>query len=70
MNKLVFVVVNPLNCSEMAIFQTSECAIAALESDGYTLAGSREMKVSDHVRRVYTKGNDQIRNLYCREVVQ
>lgn len=70
MNELVFVVVNPLNCSEMTIFQTSESAIATLEKDGYTLAGSREMKVSNNVRRVYMKGNDQIRNLYCREVVQ
>lgn len=70
MNQMVFIVVNPLNCSEMSIFETEESAISSLEGDGYNLSASREMKVSNRVRRVYTKGNDQIRSLYCREVVK
>lgn len=65
---MIFLVINPLNCSEFNVFGTVEEAVSFLESNGYKLAAHRDIKVSPRVRLVYTKGNDQTRNVYCRNM--
>lgn len=70
MSKLIFIVVNPDNWTEFTVFETSGSAIAFLENDGYSLhGGRREMKASPRARSFFYKGND-VRLVYCREVMQ
>jgi len=67
MNMMVFVVVNPVCYPEFKVFNTVNNAMAWLESEGFTLNASREIKASPLARLFYSRGHEQ-RIVFCREV--
>lgn len=64
---MIFVVIDPLKWHEFKLFSSVEDAVASLEKEGYTLAASRDIKVSPRVRLVYTKGKEE-RLVFCRSL--
>jgi hypothetical protein len=64
---LLFLVINPENCSDFSIHQSIEEATALLESQGFTLSCKREIKSSPRMRCSYYK-NGESRYVYCRNM--
>ena len=67
---LLFIIINPENCSDFSIHATVEEAKGILESQGFSLDTEREIKPSPRARLGYSKSRGETRIIYCRNMGQ
>ena len=65
---MVYVVVNPLNSSELNLFSEIGLAQNFLVSQGYALIAHRDLKVSPRARLFYARTDGESRYVYCKNV--
>lgn len=63
---MIFVVNNPMNCSDVNVFDTVQLAVEFLTNAGFSQIWSRDIKVSPRARFAFVNNNDETRYIYAR----
>ena len=63
---MIFIAINPKNCADVQVFDSVDRLQYWMQDQGYGVSASREIKVSDRVRFVYTHEDGRELYVYCR----